>query len=549
MTRQIESLKVTTDVRRDLLAAAAAFKTEAAVVWEYVVNSLQYIDRGVSPRVQVAVRPKAKDIAISDNGRGMDESDLHHFFRMHGENRDRLQGRSGRGKFGTGKSAAFGIGTSLEVDTRRNGLRNTITLTRSMIDSSTGDDIPLDWHVRNEATNLSNGTIVTISEIVLPRVNTAAIIDYIERHLQVFRAINPQVAVNDHLCEYREPAVAQEVVFHPSADQSELLGPVELTVKVAQSPLPESEQGVSITSGLGNLVALERAGMDRKEFGSYLFGLVDVPALETYKSPLEPFDSSRSLALNPAHPVAATLVGFIGSKLEEVRAALVSREREARKSEQAKRLANEADKIAEILNKDFETVRQRLQDIRAASGTRGPVTSAFGGAQNGGVDTDEWVEGTQEPGVIQTHRGKNGGGNPRRRPPPNIPAVGTPDPDGNTALDPAGGTGRSRPKPKGGFRVDYKNLGKDEPRSVYDPAALAILINLDHPVVAAALGQSNIEDPTFKRLSYEIAFSEYSLALGYEMAKQDPDVPADDLLYEVRSSLNRISVAAASLYR
>jgi len=75
------------------------------------------------------------------------------------------------------------------------------------------------------------------------------------------------------------------------------------------------------------------------------------------------------------------------------------------------------------------------------------------------------------------------------------------------------------------------------------------LINLDHPVVAAALGEAGVEDPTFKRLSYEIAFSEYALALGYEMAKQDPDIPADDLLYEVRSSLNRISVAAASLYR
>lgn len=84
---------------------------------------------------------------------------------------------------------------------------------------------------------------------------------------------------------------------------------------------------------------------------------------------------------------------------------------------------------------------------------------------------------------------------------------------------------------------------------MYDPAALAILINLDHPVVAAAIGEGNVEDPAFRRLSYEIAFSEYAMALGYEMARQDPAIPADDLLYEVRSSLNRISVAAASLYR
>lgn len=57
------------------------------------------------------------------------------------------------------------------------------------------------------------------------------------------------------------------------------------------------------------------------------------------------------------------------------------------------------------------------------------------------------------------------------------------------------------------------------------------------------------EAPAFRRLSYKIAFSEYSMALGYEMAKQDPAIPADDLLYEVRSTPNRIAGASAALYR
>jgi hypothetical protein len=43
-------------------------------------------------------------------------------------------------------------------------------------------------------------------------------------------------------------------------------------------------------------------------------------------------------------------------------------------------------------------------------------------------------------------------------------------------------------------------------------------------------------------------FTEYSIALGYEMAEQDPDIPADDLLFEVRTTLNRISASAPSLY-
>jgi hypothetical protein len=98
--------------------------------------------------------------------------------------------------------------------------------------------------------------------------------------------------------------------------------------------------------------------------------------------------------------------------------------------------------------------------------------------------------------------------------------------------------------------VEYRNLGADEARSIYDPATLKILINLDHPVLATALeAGGSVEEAGFRRLSYEVAFSEYAIALAYQMAEQDPGIPADDLLFEVRSSVNRVSTAAARLYR
>jgi hypothetical protein len=78
---------------------------------------------------------------------------------------------------------------------------------------------------------------------------------------------------------------------------------------------------------------------------------------------------------------------------------------------------------------------------------------------------------------------------------------------------------------------------------------LAILINLDHPLVSAALGDGGTEDLAFRRLSYELAFTEYAMALGYEVSEQDPNIPADDLLFEVKSTLHRISTAAVDLYR
>jgi len=117
------TLRVTSHVGRDLLQAAASFKTDYAVVWEYVINALQYVDEGVAPKVQVYVHPRAREIEVADNGRGMSSADLERFFTMHAENIDRLRGRAGRGKFGTGKSAAFGIGVSLEIDTRRGNMR------------------------------------------------------------------------------------------------------------------------------------------------------------------------------------------------------------------------------------------------------------------------------------------------------------------------------------------------------------------------------------------------------------------------------------------
>src|SRR6516162_5075894 len=125
MTAQPQ-LKVTSHVGRDLLASAASFKNEAVVVWEYVVNSLQYVDPDISPRVQVTILPDGRGICIADNGSGMSVAHLEHFFQMHGENLDRRAGRPGRGKFGTGKSAAFGIANTLRVDTVHNGRRNVV---------------------------------------------------------------------------------------------------------------------------------------------------------------------------------------------------------------------------------------------------------------------------------------------------------------------------------------------------------------------------------------------------------------------------------------
>jgi HSP90 family molecular chaperone len=105
-----KTIFVKSHVSRDLLQNAALFKTDKLVIWEYVANGLQYVDPGTNPTVYVKLDSKARRIRISDNGRGMTLEGLQNFFVMHGENLDRKSGAPGRGRFGTGKSAAFGIG-------------------------------------------------------------------------------------------------------------------------------------------------------------------------------------------------------------------------------------------------------------------------------------------------------------------------------------------------------------------------------------------------------------------------------------------------------
>jgi hypothetical protein len=119
MNTATDQIYVKSHVARDLLQSAGLFKTDKLVVWEYVSNGLQYANAGTNPVVRVTLDSKKKRIVIADNGRGMDWAGLQNFFVMHGENIDRKEGRPGRGRFGTGKSAAFGIAADLRIITAR----------------------------------------------------------------------------------------------------------------------------------------------------------------------------------------------------------------------------------------------------------------------------------------------------------------------------------------------------------------------------------------------------------------------------------------------
>ena len=61
----MNGLNVVSHVGRDIIQSAQLFKTPEAAVWEYVVNSLQYVDQGVVARVEVTVDIPAKKAPAS----------------------------------------------------------------------------------------------------------------------------------------------------------------------------------------------------------------------------------------------------------------------------------------------------------------------------------------------------------------------------------------------------------------------------------------------------------------------------------------------------
>lgn len=544
------ALTVRSHVARDLLQSAGMFKNERLVVWEYVSNGLDYVDPLTSPLVRVRLDSKKKRITIEDNGRGMDWNGLENFFVMHGENVDRKHGRPGRGRFGTGKSAAFGIGHGLRITTVHEAKRSTVELTRTDLESmGSGDPVPVREIEREVATSQPNGTMVEIDGVQLRSLDQAGVAAYIERHLAHWPK-DVVVLVNNHQCEFAEPATERIETFKPDAKPGTVLGDVTLTIKVSKSPLDEDLRGIAIYSdGVWHeTTLLTSTGKDMAEF---LFGEVDVPALDTDKSTPPAFDASRSLRLNPDNELVAAIYTFVGPHLEAVRKELVDAQREQRASEESKRLRREADKIEDIINDDFASFRKRLQKVKTAAAKTGfdAASGEAEGSEPGGED--DFLYGGDDPATIVEPTGETGQGDGDRGgdgdEPRRLNPIVTPDPTGTSKGHPEKAGGQ-QPRRHGGFQIEFDHQGDGSNRALYQREKRTIFINLDHPQIAAALKGRGVEDPVFRRLAYEVAFSEYAIALAVELDNRQEFLDPQEAITEIGLTVNRIALAAAALY-
>jgi hypothetical protein len=541
-----DTLKVTSHVGRDLLQSAQLFRHEHAVVWEYVSNGLQYKDHGTKPTVVVSIDPKARKIQIRDNGSGMLFKDLEHYFQMHGENLERKNGRPGRGLFGTGKSAAFGIGNSLTLTTVKDGKRSKVRLTRKDIEARPdGDAIPVETLEKEVPDGVPNGTLVEIEEILLRTIDISSVIRHIERHIAHWP--DASVLVNNHECEFSEPDVGREIKFSTKDSEYEkLLGEVTLLIKIAKAPLDEEFRGIAIlSSSVWHETTL--AGCERKPFSEYIFGTFDVPALGSDTSKVPAFDMSRSMKLNPRNEVVADIIRFIGVNVEGVRKELEREDRERRRGEEQKKLQHQGSKIAELINSHFRDWSAKLKSTMAKSGVGKDLLDA---KDRHNVDEANIVFGNELPAVtIGTERGIDPVPLPDHdsTPRPPIPRVEADD----AAPQNLGkhGTVDERKQRAGGFDVVFRSIGINEKRAKYDRDTRSIIINLEHPRIAMettrAGDQSVVSDANFLRLAYEIAFTEYAIVLAQELSTAQFYFDPQDALVELRQTIDDLSKAFA----
>jgi hypothetical protein len=537
---------VKSHVARDLLQNAALFSHEKSVVWEYVSNGLQYVNEGTNPVVKVKLDSKSSRIIVTDNGRGMDWQGLQNFFVMHGENIDRKQGKVGRGMFGTGKSAAFGIADVLRITTVQKGKRSKVELTREAINAMTSEDpIPVKIIEKEVPTTQQNGTMVEIENIHLKSLHQADVIHYIEHHLAKWR--NATVFINNHECEVTPPPAVDTRVFRTQGDYKNKLGDVELVVRIAGSPLDSDACGITVYAD-GNWHETTMAGIEGREMSQYIFGEIDVPKLNQDQSAIPPFDLSRSMKLNRSNELVQAIFAFVGQNIDQVRRELVKIEKERKATEEAKHLAKQAESIAAVINDDFQEFVNKLAKAKA----KGKSDFDFGSNKGQtGKEADELAFGSEEPAEIISQTGnpgseggrRTGGEEPRNLFPQVIPSSLDAERTGRAA----GGKGHNTTR-RGGFSVEFKHMGPDDARAYYESNIRTIFVNLDHPQLDAARGNESTETPVFLRLAYEVAFCEYCIALTHELDQQNEYIDTSDPIVAIRENINRVARKAAHLY-
>jgi hypothetical protein len=541
----LEGFEMESNVARDVLSTASSFGSLPKVISEYVTNSIDARVNGhpVTVTISKSRYGGATRIAISDNASGMDDEDLRRFFFMHAENEARLRGRRTRGRFGTGKAAAFGIGSSLQVETRRDGRLWRVRLQKDELEAAVGErrkpgpEVLVD----GAATSKSNGTDIII-EGITRAVDERRIATELRKRLGRQLDAHPVMLFNTRVVAVEPRTVREWPPFrsagHPVA---EVIGDdVVCELAAAATAIDDAIRGVVVTANEFPVAQIEALG----DYGVRVFGHCEVPALEADDSTPGPYTDARDLTLNEDNRTAGPLAAWLRDCLAIVTAELAAEERERRLRARDEALRTAASKMEAVLNRHYQGEFRRTRSRAGDLGTQvGPVA----------LDPEGQL-------VIPEHDGVAGypipPGEPRDASEPQLPD----EPPTDTPTEPPGGgrprehdpfgdgrgdtvtaeQDRPRRRRTGGFTIEWDNAGSEAPRSNYIESELIILINLDHPEVAAAYSAGDTS-PLFRMLVFEAAAQEYSYATAYQQLDDDPSMDGSDALQYVRLTVDLLT--------
>ncbi len=540
----LNGFEMESNVARDVLSTASSFGSLPKVIAEYVTNSIDARENSQTVHVTISKRRSyggGTRLVITDDARGMDDADLRRFFFMHAENEDRRRGRRTRGRFGTGKAAAFGIGSSLQVETRRNGRKWVVRLEKDELETAIRERRKPRPDVRADGTPTmeSKGTSIIIDGIT-KNVDEPRIARELRRRLG--RQLDAhEVTLFTSPVQTVEPRAARTWAPFRSADHpvAAVIGDgVVCTIKAAATAVDDGIRGVIVTANDFPVAQIEATG----DYAARVFGHCDVPALERDESTPGPYTDARDLSLNEDNGTAGPLAAWLRECLAIVTRDLAAEERERRARARDEALRRAASKMEAILNRhyqgEFRRTRTQAGDVgkRPTTVTEDPDGPLVRPNEDGVAG---YGFGPGEPGLGPGHHEESG--EPGQKTTPGVrPRERDPFGEGR------GDTVRTNPqRPRrqsrsGGFKIDWENAGPDAPRSNYIESELTILINLDHPEIAAAYADGE-RSPLFRMLVFEAAAQEYCYATAYQQLEEDLSMDGSDTVQYIRTTIDLLT--------
>lgn len=541
-------LVLKSDVSNDLKQNADQIGSVAKALTEFVWNSVQYQPEGQAAEVVLTITRNRTggigEIFIADNGRGMSVSDLQIFFTMHAENRDRLLGKVGRGRFGTGaKAAAMAVANEMLVDTVRDGKRSIATLRRDALKSGVSE-IPIPYVATD--TDRPNGTRVALRHFRIKRFREDAARSYLQRALGT-ALITHRVIWNGEFLRYTEPSHRTEWILEPPEEYVPQVGNVQLCVRLSENWLSEQERGITISA---NDVVLEcnfLGDHGTSPYAGRIFGSVDVPLLDQEDEEGRPaYTADRTMILNRENQRVNALLSWVSSAIGDIINALEAEEKAHQDRLRQEQLRKTARTIEEALNRRLQLALENMERKVSLKMSASPSPlgvnvqesdlAATIGASIGMNGEQEFVRNDESKLRWRDPQNDEKGDIRIRENSRNLHGGGTGGDEDDTETlgvrDSCGDKGaevrdtmegkRNKLQPKGRFQVIPKAMGQDAPRAYYAAAYMTIYVNTDHPQIAAA---GNEDTPEFKILLAECAASEFALALtAMRIENGDPEV-------------------------